>query len=410
MDVKVSTQRITANLEDLKAFTATPGNGCTRMPFTRETREAAEYLKKEMAAAGLAVTEDCVGNLIGVLPGEDSEAPAIVVGSHYDSVYNGGDYDGIAGVVLGIELARILQEEGKHLPVDFIVVAFMDEEGCRFGTGYFGSYSILGEMDVEQCRHFTDRDEISVYDAMKDYGLDPERVTEAAWPRGRIGHYIEAHIEQGPVLDAQKIELGLVNCIVGIQRYMFTVHGRSDHAGTTPMHMRKDAVDVASKVICHVADLAREEAGGTVATVGFIQAFPGGMNVVAQSAQFSVDIRSTKNETINKVADEIRALLDEETGKWGMTWTEDPKLTITPCDLSEPMLGVMEESCKEHGYSYLRMPSGAGHDALAIGQHYDTVMLFVPSKDGRSHCPEEYTDYESFGKAAEVLYDLITRL
>lgn len=265
-------------------------------------------------------------------------------------------------------------------------------------------------MDVDQCRRFTDRDGISVYDAMKSYGLDPEKVTEAAWPKGRIGHYIEAHIEQGPVLETEGIELGLVDCIVGIQRYMFTVHGRSDHAGTTPMHMRKDAVDVASKVISHVADFARAEGEGTVATVGYVHAVPGGMNVVAESMEFSVDIRSTDNNTIDRIADEIRALLAEETSKWSMTYSEDRKLTITPCNMSASMLDLMEASCREHGMSCIRMPSGAGHDALAIGQSCDTVMLFVPSKGGRSHCPEESTDAVSFGKAACVLFELITQL
>ncbi len=410
MDKKISIERIRKNLEDLKAFTSTPGNGCTRMPFSKETRDAAEYLKVQMKAAGLEVVEDCVGNIIGTRKGKDSSLPAIVCGSHYDSVYNGGDYDGIAGVVVAIELARIMKEEDVMLDTDFVVVAFMDEEGCRFGTGYFGSYSILGEMDVEQCKRFKDRDDISVYDAMQSYGLDPERVTDAVWDKNRIGHYIEMHIEQGPVLDANQLELGLVNCIVGIQRYMFTVHGRSDHAGTTPMHMRKDAVDIATKVISQIGDLARAEEPGTVATVGFVHAVPGGMNVVAQEMSFSVDIRSTKETIIDKIAQKINNLLEEETSKCGASYSSDTKLSITPVNMSDKMLDIMDASCQKHGYKAIRMPSGAGHDALAIGQYHDTVMLFVPSKDGRSHCQEEYTEYESFGKATEVLYDLIRAL
>jgi len=410
MDRDLSTKRIEKDLECLKQFTATPGNGCTRMPFTKETRDAAEYLKGAMRKAGLEVREDNVGNIFGVLPGKDRSKPCIMVGSHYDSVYNGGDYDGIAGVVSGIELARILKDAGENLEADYIVAAFMDEEGCRFGTGYFGSKSMLGQMTVEECKHFTDKDDISVYEAMKSYGLIPENIANAAWDTSRIGHYIELHIEQGPVLDQKKIELGLVDCIVGIQRYMVTVNGRSDHAGTTPMDMRMDAVDMASKVICHVADLARAEENGTVATVGYITSVPGGMNVVAQSASFSVDIRSKKNEIINKIAAELRRLLDEETKKGKGTYTIDTKLVITPVNMSGNMLDIMEDSCKEHGYSYLRMPSGAGHDALAIGQVKDTVMLFVPSKDGRSHCPEEYTPYDDFSKAVEVLNDLIHKL
>ena len=410
MNVELSTRRIEKNLEELKQFTSTPGNGCTRLPFSKETRDTAEYLKKVMTEAGLEVCEDVVGNIFGVLPGKDRTKPCIMVGSHYDSVYNGGDYDGIAGVVCGIELARILQDEHTNLSADFVVVAFMDEEGCRFGTGYFGSKSMLGDMTLEECKHFTDRDDISVYDAMVGYGLVPEKLKEAAWDLDKIGKYIEVHIEQGPVLDTKKIQLGLVNCIVGIQRYMVTVNGRADHAGTTPMDMRMDAVDMATKVVSKIADWAREEGNGTVATTGYVKAVPGGMNVVAASFDFSVDIRSVNNDVINRIAGKLRAALDEETKKGNGSYSIDTKLVITPVDMNAEMLDIMEDSCQEHGYSYLRMPSGAGHDALAIGQVKDTVMLFVPSKDGRSHCPEEYTPYESFGQACEVLTDLIKKL
>ena len=410
MDRELSTKRIEKDLECLKQFTATPGNGCSRLPFTKETRDAAEYLKGAMRHAGLEVHEDSAGNVIGILPGKDRTKPCILVGSHYDSVYNGGDYDGIAGVVTGIEMARILKDAGENLEEDFVVAGFMDEEGCRFGTGYFGSKCILGQMTVEECKHQTDKEGISVYEAMKGYGMVPENLVNAAWAPDRIGKYIELHIEQGPVLDEKKIELGLVDCIVGIQRYMVTVNGRSDHAGTTPMDMRMDAVDMASKVICHIADYAREEETGTVATVGYITSVPGGVNVVAQSASFSIDIRSTKNEIINRIADKIRAKLDEETKKGGGSYTIDTTLEITPVDMNGEMVDLMEKSCKERGYSCLRMPSGAGHDALAIGQVKDAVMIFVPSKDGRSHCPEEYTPYEDFAKAVEVLVDLVHKL
>ncbi len=410
MDRDKITKRISADLKYLKEFTATPGNGCTRMPFTQETRYAAEYLKKIMGDAGLAVREDCVGNVFGTLPGEDRSLPCVMVGSHYDSVYNGGDYDGIAGVISAVELARLLQDEGKRLRSDLVVAAFMDEEGCRFGTGYFGSKCMLGQMTVEECKHYTDKDDISVYDAMTEYGLVPENLKDAAWPEGSIGHYIELHIEQGPVLDANQIELGLVNCIVGIQRYIVTVQGRSDHAGTTPMDMRQDAVNMAAKVIGKIGDMAKAEGNGTVATVGYMKVTPSAMNVVAESVDFSIDIRSTDNAIIDKIASQIWAELDRETQATWASWSADSKLTITPVDLSPAMLDIMEESCKEHGYSYLRMPSGAGHDALAIGQSLDTVMIFVPSKDGRSHCPVEYTPYEAFSKAIEVLYDLINRV
>ena len=410
MDLRQITQRVQSDLQYISEFTATPGNGCTRMPFTQETRYTAEYLKKIMAEAGLEVWEDCVGNVFGRRPGRDRSLPCIMVGSHYDSVYNGGDYDGIAGVISAVELARLLQNENRQLPCDFVAAAFMDEEGCRFGTGYFGSKCMLGQMTVEECRHYTDKDNISVYDAMKEYDLIPEELIRAAWPEGSIGHYIELHIEQGPVLDANKTELGLVNCIVGIQRYMVTVQGRSDHAGTTPMDMRQDAVEIATKVISKIGDMAREEDLGTVATVGHIKVTPSAMNVVAETAEFSIDVRAADKRVIDRIVSRIREELDRETQKTGASYVIDNKLTIDPVKLSPRMLDFMEESCRENGFSCQRMPSGAGHDALAIGQSIDTVRLFVPSKDGRSHCPAEYTPYEAFSKGIAVLYDLIGKL
>ena len=402
--------RIGENLDHLKQFTATPGNGCTRLPFTKEAREAVEYLKTIMAEAGLEVWEDVAGNVFGLMKGEDETLPCVMMGSHYDSVKNGGDYDGIAGVICAIEVARQLKEKGIAPKRNFVVVGFCDEEGMRFGTGYFGSGAMLGKRDVEYCKKFKDTDGISIYDAMVGYGLDPEVIGEAKWTEGSIGSFLEAHIEQGPVLDAENIELGLVDCIVGIQRYMVTVHGRADHAGTTPMDMRLDAVDAATKVISKIPDWAREKGAGTVATTGYIKTTPGGMNIVAEKVEFTVDIRSINNDYINDITSKIRAALDYETEKMGGSYEMDNKLTITPVMLSEEMLQIMEDDCKEKGYSYKRLPSGAGHDSLEIGQVIPTVMLFVPSKDGRSHCPVEHTEYDDFAKASVIMSDLAEKL
>lgn len=410
MGVEEITGRIAKDLECLKKFTATPGNGCTRLPFTKEARDAVNYLKGIMEEAGLEVREDAAGNVIGVLKGENPDAPCVMMGSHFDSVVNGGDFDGIAGAVCAIEVARQLKEKGIKPKRDFVAVGFCDEEGMRFGTGYFGSGAMLGNRDVEYCKKFKDTDGVSIYDAMKGYGLDPEKVMDAKWPEGSIGHFLEAHIEQGPVLDAENIEIGLVDCIVGIQRYMVTVHGRADHAGTTPMDMRMDAVDAATKVISKIPDWAREKADGTVATVGYINTVPGGMNIVAEKVEFTIDIRSKNNDNINDIANRIRAALDREVKEMGGSYEIDTKLVITPVNLSQEMLSVMEESCKEHGYSYKYLPSGAGHDALEIGQVLPTVMVFVPSKEGRSHCPVEFTKYSDFAKAATIMTELAEKL
>ena len=403
MGIEDVTGRIARDLEHLKQYTATPGNGCTRLPFTKEARDAVNYLKELMTEAGLEVTEDAAGNVIGTLKGEDPDAPCVMMGSHYDSVVNGGDYDGIAGVICAIEVARILKEEGFVPKRNFVVVGFCDEEGMRFGTGYFGSGAMLGHRDVEYTKKFADTDGVTIYDAMKGYGLDPEKIGEAAWKEGSIGQFLEAHIEQGPVLDAEGTELGLVE---GIQRYMVTVHGRADHAGTTPMDMRMDAVDAATKVISKIADWAREKADGTVSTVGYINTVPGGMNIVAEKVEFTVDIRSMNNDNINDITNRIRKALDKEVAEYGGSYEMDNKLTITPVHLSSEMLDFMEEDCKERGYTYRRMPSGAGHDSLEIGQSIPTVMIFTPSKEGRSHCPVEFTKYSEFAKASVIMKDL----
>lgn len=402
--------RIACDLEHLKQYTATPKAGCTRLPFTKEARQAVDYLKKIMTEAGLAVKEDTAGNVFGTLAGSDPTLPCVMMGSHYDSVVNGGDFDGIAGVICAVETARQLKERGIQPKRNFVVAGFCDEEGMRFGTGYFGSGAMLGKRDVAYCKRFKDTDGISIYEAMKSYGLDPHRIEEAAWPEGSISCFIEAHIEQGPVLDAGNIEIGLVDCIVGIQRYMITVNGRADHAGTTPMDMRMDAVEAATKVISKIPDWAREKADGTVATTGFIRTIPGGMNIVAEQCEFTVDVRSRNNDNINDIVRRISAALDRETEAIGGSYEMDNKLTITPVNLSKDMLSIMEESCKDHAFSYQYLPSGAGHDALEIGQVLPTVMLFVPSKDGRSHCPVEFTKYSDLAKAAVVLLDLAEKL
>lgn len=404
------TQRITQNLEHLKQFTATPGNGCTRLPFSQEARSAVNYLRELMVEAGLQVKEDEAGNIFGILAGEQPELPCVMSGSHYDSVLHGGNYDGIAGVITALETARLLKSTGKKFKRNFVVVGFNDEEGMRFGTGYFGSGAMLGLRTPDYCRQYKDKDGISYYEAMQGYGLDPEKIENAKWAEGSIGHFIETHIEQGPVLDTQGIEIGLVTGIVGLHRHMFTVHGRADHAGTTPMDMRLDAVDVATKVIAQIADWAREKNDGTVATVGYMSVLPGGINIVAEKVVFSVDIRSLNMANVEEITAKIEQALAEETAKIGSTFEKETKLIIQPVALSEKMLDILENSAQKHQFSYKRLPSGAGHDSLEIGQKIPTVMIFVPSKDGRSHTPVEFTEYHYFAKAAVLQQELAEQL
>lgn len=407
MNKDIIAERIQNSLEKLSTFNATPGHGCTRLPFTKEARQAADYIKTCMAETGLTVREDEAGNVIGVLEGEDTQAPALVVGSHYDTVINGGNFDGLAGIAIGIEIARLLIENKVQLKRNFVVIGFCDEEGMRFGTGYFGSKAILGQITIEDLHRYKDKDDVSIYEAMKEYGLVPEDVLKAKQDLSKIKAFVEVHPEQGPVLYQKNVDIGLVECIVGIQRYIVTVHGRADHAGTTPMDMRIDPVEAATKVISKIPDWARDKGVGTVATTGFVKVIPGGINIVAEEVQFSIDIRSSNNEKINDIVAKIQAELDKVCKPSGVTWDMDNKLTIEPLDLSQDMLSMLQKNCEAHGYSSLRMISGAGHDALAIGQVLNTALVFVASKDGRSHCPVEWSEYADLAKAVTVIYDMI---
>lgn len=394
----------------MKHFTSTPEQGCTRMPFSKEIRNAGVRLKELMKEANLEISEDSVGNIFGIRRGKDSTKPAILCASHYDSVYNGGNYDGIAGVISALEIANMLNENKVKLERDYIVGAFMDEEGTRFGTGYFGSRSILGEVSDYEIENFKDRDGISVKEAMESYGLNPDDRKSAIWNNDRIATFLELHIEQGPLLDMKNVELGIVSGIVGMRRYLVRVKGRADHAGTTPMNMRKDAVDIATKVISQISKFANEAGKDTVATTGLIKTKPSGINIVASEVEFSLDIRSIDMGKVKEVYSRISSLLDKLTSEVGATWEATKTLDAKPTLMDKSYIDKLCNYAESRSYSYMIMPSGAGHDALIIGEKYPAAMIFVPSKNGRSHSPEEYTPYEYFNKGIDVLYDFIINL
>ena len=409
MDKQIAASRIQKDMELVEPLTLTPGQGITRLPFTIEIRKCVDTLTGRMERAGMTVREDAAGNLIGRLEGSEPGAPALIIGSHFDSVKFGGNFDGMAGIVVGIEVVRMLRDAGVKLRNPIEVMGTHDEEGMRFGTGFFGTKALMGEVDEDYLRRFNDADGVSIYDAMVCYGLSPERIKEAARDcEKEIAAFIEVHIEQGPVLENNGIQLGLVNCIVGMQRYFVTVTGRPDHAGTTPMDMRIDAMECASAVISQMSYWTREAGGeGTVATVGFAKVTPNAMNIIAQEVVFSLDVRSKEQGRIDQIVSKMRAGLESVCSEKGAAFTINEKLNIAPVYLNETMLAMLEKSCEKLGFSYMRMPSGAGHDSLQTAPRIDTVMVFVPSKNGRSHCPEEWSEYSDLANAACVVYDML---
>ena len=404
-ELKTIEDNIVKALDALQKFTATPGYGVTRLPYTEEARAACAYLKERMEAVGLAVRLDNSGAVIGRLEGKSPST--IMIGSHFDSVKHGGAYDGIAGVVCAIEVARLLKESGKELGCSLEVIATNDEEGARFNAGLFTGKVLLGQLTSEDIKGQVDADGISVYQAKAAYGLKPEEI--AQHKRDDIKAFIEIHIEQGPVLEAKNKEIGIVDVIVGIKRARITIKGRADHAGTMPMHMRKDALEQATKVISKIGDRARLFRN-CVATVGFLQVEPNVMNIIPKNVTFVVDIRGVDEETIMTQYYSLLADLDKMSLESGLTYEVENLLYAQPVLMDAEIKGHFEMSCITRELEYMHLPSGAGHDAQIFGAKLPAAMLFVPSAGGRSHCPEEKSDAGDLAKATFVAYDAIINM
>ncbi len=399
--MKTKLERIRNDIEQLAKFNATPGKGLTRMTFTKEDRGAREYIKEQMRQAGLEVFEDAAGSVVGRLEGE-LNGPVVMVGSHYDSVKNGGNFDGQAGVVTALEIARVIKENNlkSKYPVEFI--AMIEEEGGRFGGGLFASRAMVGDVTRESLNTFKDSQGISIAEAMKEFVFDPDKIYEAVRKPEDVKAFLELHIEQGPILEAKGKDIGIVEYIVGINEIEVIVKGRPDHAGTTPMTMRADPLDAATQVIGKISTFAKEAGEGTVATVGVLSVLPGAANIVPAEVRFTVDIRSKKAELIKQVRENIEKSMAEAAELNGVQYTTTDLLNVPPVKLADDIIDKLNRYNDELGFKKELMLSGAGHDAMVMTKITDVGLIFVPSKAGRSHCPEEWTEYEDLQKGIEV--------
>lgn len=403
-------ETIEKELGELQKFTCTPGKGVTRLPFSKEGKETASYLKVKMQEAGLNAWIDLVGNVRGILPADCDDAKTILMGSHYDTVKNGGAYDGIAGVVCALEIVKLLKKSGIRRNYNLEIIAFNDEEGCMFGSGCLGSKSLTGQIDQHYIEHLVDENGISIEEWMKSWGGNPHELEKQKMDLNQVRAFFEIHIEQGPVLYEKKDDLGIVTGIVGLLRCMVTLEGRADHAGTTPMDMRQDTINIASKVISKLDVFAEEENNGAVATCGFIRAYPNAMNVIASKTEFTMDIRSISDVSIEHMKAKIQELLEQYTKECGASYNIDIKLRQPAVKMNQVFVKRLAKKCEDHGYNYSKMVSGAAHDAMVFADKVDTVMVFVPSINGRSHCPEELSRPEDLAKAVQIVYETILEL
>jgi len=406
--VQINLKRVSKDLEELAGFTATPGFGVTRLPFTKEDRAAREYLKKEMKKIGLAVWEDGYGTIFGRREGSVPE-PCVMIGSHYDSVICGGAFDGAAGVVAALEIMRVLEESGfqNHFPLE--MTAMNDEEGVRFGRGLANSQAMAGLLSSEDLVSVKDKNGVSVQDAMLDFGIMPA-LEKAKRQPGSLKAFLELHIEQGPILDDRKIDLGLVEVIVGLEKYEAVLEGASGHAGTTPMEKRRDALRAAAELILEVGKIAEEIGRGTVATVGELSLKPNAANVIPQQVELSIDIRAMAEADLRKAAALLRERAAVISRRSGVAVDLTKTMSVMPVTMAPGIVNLAAEISGKLGYSYLKMASGAAHDAMIMNRLAPAGLIFVPSKGGLSHQPGEWTDYEDLKKGIEVMLQAVIQL
>lgn len=408
--LKTKLERIQKDIERLAEFSCVEGIGCTRFTYSREFAQARDYIVAEMKAAGLQVREDAVGIVIGRMEGRDPAAPVLMTGSHFDTVKTGGRFDGLAGVTAALETARTLHEEGfvPECPIEF--VALPEEEGARFGNGLMGSRAMCGLLKPGEMES-RDWDGVTLAQAMTGYGLDPARAGESRRAPGEIGAFLELHIEQGPILENNHVDVGIVDAIVGLRCFTVTVKGRSDHAGTTPLDMRADTMLATARAITAGTEKAKALNDGTVLTFGSVATVPGAFNIVAKETTFTIDCRSRGIESVDAVVAVIRESLERSVAENpSLSYTMEEKTTAMPVQMKPEIKELLEAHAKELDISTMRMLSGAGHDAMIMGGACDVAMVFVPSRGGRSHVPEEWTDYADLQKGVELVYRTVKEM
>lgn len=379
--------RVMARADELAAISETP-DALTRVYLSPQHLEANQRAARWMTQAGMTVWQDSVGNICGRYEGEQEGAPAILLGSHLDTVRNAGRYDGMLGVLAAIEVVHGQHQQGRRLKQAIEIVGFCDEEGTRFGITLLGSRGITGTWP-ESWLAQTDADGVSVAQAMVLAGLDPARIHLAARRPEEIAAYLELHIEQGPCLEQEGLALGVVEAINGARRLNCRFTGEAGHAGTVPMSHRKDALAAAAEWMVRVETLTREQGGNRVATVGTLRCAPGAVNVIPGDVTLTLDIRGPHDQPLDALLDTLLKEAQAIASRRQLRFSAEEfyRIAATACDSG--LQQVLSEAVQAVQGRSLTLPSGAGHDAIAIAERWPSAMLFVRCKGGISHHPAE---------------------
>ena len=406
MDTRIHIDRLKNDILELSQIGHTEGSGISRPSFSKFDFEAREWLKERFRSAGLQVRQDGAGNIFGRLKGEGK---TVMAGSHIDSVINGGKFDGPAGVLSALECFRCIQEEGIPVTKPMEVVSFTDEEGNLVGD-FLGSRAFIGRLDRKILEEGITPFGLLFSDILKGTEFTIDSIMNAYKDQPELEAFLEIHIEQGPILEAEEISIGIVDRIAGKNYWLCSFLGRASHAGTTPFELRSDAFvglsDFALKATQHVAT----HHYGSLVTIGKVYVHPGAFSIVPGRTDFSLDFRSTSKDTLDTMAKSLLDMAEEVAATRGLEFSYKIIDTTEPISVADRITKLLSETCEKLDYSTLTLPSGAGHDAQILAEVTDSGLIFIPCEDGISHSPEENIKWQDLEIATNLLLHAIVNL
>jgi allantoate deiminase len=403
--------RISAMLSDVAEIGADPTGGISRLAFTLAEREAHALVGGWLRELGLAVRQDAVGNTLAERAGSLASAPAIGLGSHLDSVPHGGRFDGIVGVVGAVEAVRLLEENRVRTAHPLRVVVFAGEEGARFGEPCIGSKFVAGVLDGRDVQRVRDAEGTTLAEAMASVGLEPGRTATSRWDAAEWAAFLELHIEQARVLEEQGYQIGIVDVVSGSTRLRAVLHGRADHSGGTPMGSRSDALTAAAEVVLAAEGLANDPRHrGTRTTVGRMDIHPNSITTIPGRVALTVDVRDIDSERQRRTAAEVVVRARQICERRGLGLEVELIADTSPSVLPMWLREITSAACRDLGLKLRVITSGASHDSQIVNRVVPAGMVFVPSKEGLSHVPEEWTSASDIARGVDVLYHSLLRL
>jgi N-carbamoyl-L-amino-acid hydrolase len=401
----VNGDRLNANIERLAKIGRLPNGDICRLAFTPEDLQARYLVQQWMIEAGMSVRTDAAGNLIGRYAGRIENAPALATGSHIDTVPSGGPYDGVLGVLAGIEVVRTLRDQQQQLNHPIEVIVFTDEESSMIGC-----QAIAGTVLLDQPEKYQPKIGGCIQTHLETIGGSWENLATATRSRQDMAAFVELHVEQGAVLEQSGRVIGVVQGVVGMSRRTITIHGQANHAGTTPMDMRQDALVAAAQVVLAVQEIALSMPSQPVATVGYLSVAPNAVNIVPGTVELQVDMRDLSKDCLEEMGKRLDQELRTIALSTDTTIEQAIGLCVEPSPSASQVQAAIEQACKDLGLSHCHLPSRAGHDAMEMGRLTDMGMIFVPSQNGLSHSGQEYTSPEQCTQGADVLLHTLIRL